>query len=409
MYNNQNKMNAYKDQLQKNIKAFYVNSVLNGLDSILAPVVIIYQLQLIGLSLTEVFIGEAIFAASVLLAEIPSGIFADRQGRKNCLLMANFFIICSFATLTVAQNFWQIIAGQILCGIGMAFASGAKDALLFDTLKELKKEKKFKYFLSKLNTITFTMAIFANIAAGFIAQYSNLRIPLLLATFFEALSFFNILRFTETKSLKENQESSASIHFWKSIKFVWKKSMIRYIIIFSVILGIGMKLSWQLVHPYWQEMGVPIAIFGIAIAFHNAIAALVSHFAHRITQKYNDIFLLLLVLILFSSTFLIMYQFKLGIVFAILVPSLFQIIRALAPIVINDLIHQATFSSKRATVMSIKSFLQQGGQMIALPIFGYIADIWSLFTTFLCIAIFVFLFGGIFLWALFLSPKIKLK
>lgn len=391
-------MKTYKDKIRKNIKVFYVNSILSGMVGILAPVIVIFQLKTLGLSLAEVLLGEAIFAAAVLLAEIPSGIFADRHGRKSCLLVAEFLVICSFSVLTVSQNFWHIAIGQIFVGVGIAFASGAKDALIFDTLKELGSEANFKQILAKLNTLLFSFAIFSNILAGILGSTMGLRVPLFLATVFTAMSFVNLFRLTEPKNAKDGQEKNIYLHFWKSLKFIWKKKIVRYIIIFSMIMGVGMKLSFHTLPAYWNEMDVPIILFGIGLATHNALAACVSHFSQKITKKYNDVFLLGGLLLIVCTTFAIMSQIHFGLILAILFPSLFQIIRALLPVVVDDLIHQITFSHKRATVMSMKSFLVQGSVMIGLPIFGYFADLWSLLTAFGGLAIIVLILGGVSLW-----------
>ncbi len=390
-------MKTYHDQLRNNIKIFYLNSIFGGLDAILAPVIVIFQLQLLHLSFTQILIGEAVFAGIVLLSEIPSGIFADRYGRKKCLIWADFLITSGLFLLAVSQNFWHIVLGQAFCGVGIAFVSGAKDALIFDGLKELGQQKTFTKVLSKLNTITFALSILGCLMSGFLADFISLRLPLFLAVIFTGMSFFNLLRLTEPNNVKDGQEKSVYRHFGKSLKFIWKKTVVRYIVIMAMVLGMGMKLSFFSTPIYWENAKVPVFLFGIGFALHNLLAALVSHFAPLIIKKYNDISLLFFMLIIYCGTFLVMAQFNFPLALVLLVPALFQISRALQPVVIGDLIHQITFSHHRATVGSMKSFLVQGTQMICLPIFGYFADLWSLSSAFFGLSALLLVLGIVFL------------
>ena len=69
-------------RFSRNIRLFYLQQFLVGLATLWAPIIVIFQMQEVGLSLTQVMAGELIFAATIVLFEVPSGAFADRMGRK---------------------------------------------------------------------------------------------------------------------------------------------------------------------------------------------------------------------------------------------------------------------------------------------------------------------------------------
>jgi MFS family permease len=279
-------------------------------------------------------------------------------------------------------------------GVALAFSSGAKDALIFDSLKELGKEKQYKSILGKLNTITFTIAIGSNIAAGFLANSFGFRLPLLLSSIFAGLSLINILWLTETKiQYKELPESTLWKHFKSSGRAILKNKMLPYLILFSMAISIGMKLSFHTLNPYWELMGVPIVLFGIALASHNALAAIISAFGHKIITKLGDIRMLWILLGIICLTFGLMSGLHLGIVGAIALSALFQIPRALIPITIDDMIQHSTKSHQRATVLSIHSFSKQGAQALMLPVFGYAADLLGLLEAFFWLAIILLILG----------------
>lgn len=61
------------NRLTRNIRVFYVHRALVGLANFWAPVIVLFQMQAIGLSLTEVLLGESAFAATILLFEVLAG------------------------------------------------------------------------------------------------------------------------------------------------------------------------------------------------------------------------------------------------------------------------------------------------------------------------------------------------
>ncbi len=392
-----------KKTLQRNIKIYYSNDFFNGLMAISAPIIVIFQLQSIGLSLAEVLIGEAFFALAILLSEVPTGVIADRVGRKKSLLIAESLVAFSFIYLALANSFLEVVFVQIVIGIGMAFASGANQAILYDTLKVFKKEKDYKRIYGRARTIQYTTSIITNILGGFLATLFGLFFPILMGGFFAILSVLNLTLFIEPPRGKKRTKSLHE-HTWKAFVYIWKHPLVRYTIIFSMILGVGQKLSFHTLNPYWDLMGVPVALFGVALACHNLLAALFSHYAHWFIEKLGDVKSLLLILSISCGTFAIMSGFNLGLVGAMLFPSMFQIVRAIFPIATDDMVNRTTESHHRATVLSMKSFLMNGAQMLLLPVFGYAADILSLLSAFMWMAGIMFIIGLVALLHLYKVP-----
>ncbi len=392
---------SYPQLVERNLKHFYLNSFFNGLIAIIGPIIVIYQLQVIGLSLTEVLIGEALFALAVLVMEIPSGVFADKYGRKNCLIMAEACTTICFGILAIATEFWQVICGQILIGIGLAFASGAKDALIYDSLQELKREGEYKSLLSRLNTITFSMSILSNISAGLVAWWFDMRIAVWLASVFCFCAFINIFFLTETKHKKISIETHFYEHLSTTVNYFLSQKILWLVVAWGVVTSISVKLGFHTLNPYWDLMGVPIIFFGVALASHNLIAALVSFNASKILGYFGDRKLMLILTGLGVVTFTLLSVLDLGILFAMLFPAFFQIQRALFPLIVDDALNRKSESHYRATMLSLSSFMRQGGQMIVLPLFGVVADLYSLLTGFLILAVLLLVLGSITLWGSF--------
>lgn len=94
-----------------------------------------------GLTLEQFAILNAIWAGTIVLAEVPSGALADIIGRKRLvccsalLMVMELAILCLVPLGNTTLVFAAFAINRVLSGLGEAAASGADEALAFDTLK----------------------------------------------------------------------------------------------------------------------------------------------------------------------------------------------------------------------------------------------------------------------------------
>lgn len=94
-----------------------------------------------GLTLEDFAILNAVWAATIVLFEVPSGALADTLGRKNLLVMAGALMVFEIALLCFVPRddhgvlFAVFLLNRILSGVAEAAASGADEALAYDALK----------------------------------------------------------------------------------------------------------------------------------------------------------------------------------------------------------------------------------------------------------------------------------
>lgn len=95
-----------------------------------------------GLSVAQFSILNAVWAATIVLAEVPSGALADITGRKPLMVFAaslmvvEVAIICFIPTSNSTVVFTAFLINRILSGLAEAAASGADEAIAYDSLKE---------------------------------------------------------------------------------------------------------------------------------------------------------------------------------------------------------------------------------------------------------------------------------
>ena len=126
-------------------------------------------LQERGLSLLQVNSLWGIIVGTMFLAEVPTGVLADRMGRKRSIVVALGLQLLGELIFIFADRYWLFALSSITGGLGFAFSSGAFEALLFDSLKQVGQEKRMAE-VSGLNA-AFKQAAFVigALASGLIA------------------------------------------------------------------------------------------------------------------------------------------------------------------------------------------------------------------------------------------------
>ncbi len=73
---------------------------------------------------------------AMFLAEVPTGVLADRLGRKVMLVLGPLLLAAGFGVLVLAPGYGSFVAGEVLLGLGHAVLSGPPTVLLYETLQE---------------------------------------------------------------------------------------------------------------------------------------------------------------------------------------------------------------------------------------------------------------------------------
>lgn len=156
------------------------------------PIMAVLFLDL-GVSLAEFAMLNVIWAISTVVLEVPSGALADQIGRRRMVLLAAWLMFFEMVLLVLAPVgsawlFAVLALNRALSGAAEASASGADEALAYDSLVDLGREREWPDVLSLLmrwQAAGFFVAMLAGAAvfdAGFVnGVLAALRIPMELA------------------------------------------------------------------------------------------------------------------------------------------------------------------------------------------------------------------------------------
>ncbi len=130
---------------KKQIKRLYLSSVLGNLSLTGAWVAL---LAARGYSLPEIGMAETVFHITSLAFELPSGVFADVFGRKKMLIVSSIMRMIGNVVMIASWNLPMVYASIAFHALSYNFASGAGDALAYDSLKLAGEESYFEKYAS---------------------------------------------------------------------------------------------------------------------------------------------------------------------------------------------------------------------------------------------------------------------
>ncbi len=117
------------------------------------PVIGVLFLDL-GLTLEQYALLNVIWAVVIIVLEIPSGALADVIGRKRVVVVAAALMVVEMAVFAFAPRgawlFWLLVLNRILSGAAEACASGADEALAYDSLPEADRKTTWPRVLESL-------------------------------------------------------------------------------------------------------------------------------------------------------------------------------------------------------------------------------------------------------------------
>ena len=355
-------------KLEDNINKMYLLKAVKWF-MILMPIIVLF-FEKHGLSLTQIMILQATYSFTVALFEIPSGFFADIYGRRLSLFFGSILTFLGYLIFSFYSGFNEFFIAEIFLGIGGSLISGADSALIYDTLLELKKDEDYTKIEGKNYGIGNVSEGLAGILGGFLAV-SSLELPVYIQTF---VLFFSI---PLSYSLVEPQSSYKLAKSFKSILLVVKetffqKNKLKWYILYSSAMGIGtLSIAW-FVQPFLMEIDTPLIYYGIIWASLNIITGITSYYSYIFDKGKVLIYISLSMLI---SFILLGFNISIyGFIFIVLI----YLMRGIITPNLRNLININSTSERRATVLSLRSFVIRISFALIAPILGFITDVYEI-------------------------------
>ena len=139
---------SINNKLKQNISVSYIYNFLLQLN-ITSAIWVLY-LAFRGMSLVEIGLLESVYHITGVLFELPTGVIADLYGKKFSIITGRIISVISCILMIASDSFLGFAIAFSLSSAAMNLNSGAAEALVYDSLKELGEEEKYKKIWANL-------------------------------------------------------------------------------------------------------------------------------------------------------------------------------------------------------------------------------------------------------------------
>lgn len=360
-------MSFTKQDAKSNIRLLYIFQGLIWF-ILLVPVIIPF-FKSKGLDMHQIYQLQALFAATIVIFEVPSGYLSDMWGRKNTLIVSCLVDVLAAAFLVMANDFWTLALFEFTLGIGMALRSGTDLSLMYDSAYAAGEIGGQKSTLSRLLMISTFSESAASILAGVLAMKSMdwvvwgfaiiLAAPLLIVFF-----------------LKEppRQRLESGVH-WDNLKMILKylfktEKKTQLVLLNGMLWSASTLLIVWTYQDVWENIGISLVWFGILWAIQNFAVGLFAKYVPRAERRWGQLWVLYVMPVSILTGYLGYAMVGHWSVF--LFSILLSLGRAINSVIFKDELNQQVPSEFRATANSMWGLGVRMIFVILGPLLGFL-------------------------------------
>ena len=356
----------------RNIKLFYLlEAILSLSGGIILPVYVCY-FRFFDITLFQVALLAVVFEATIILFEFPTGLFADKFGRKFSTSIGFFLMAVAGSIFFSFRTFYGFLAAEIIFGIAETFISGALEALTVDSIDRENGQRPLAKLFANRTVFKTSALLTGMLFGGLLAEYylPYLFYPMVLLSV-TGLTFTFLL--LEAKTEKSSQ--SALNESKKPDNRLWKVIFSNRAILALFAVGLMANFAFEPADQFWQVMfseqkQLPLISFGFLTAAGLVVVAAVAKFTEKL-YKYLTIYItgcfILAGLSLYIVATLTVYPAVAGIV-------VYFIVKELIRPAISTHLNQQFNLDNRAIYLSTYNLTCSVGEVAAGLVAGWLAS-----------------------------------
>ncbi len=366
-----NAIEAYRDVLRiKNVRVYTLVTFLSSLAFYSVVSTLFYQSR--GLTYTGMFLMEGVLSAAIFLLEIPSGVLADRVGRRKLVIAATACAAISSIVAALSHSLWLFLLESAVAGIGIACLSGADEALIYTSLEKEGLSQAADTAFALFGSASKAALAISLVFGGWLAEYS-LSLPVYLSCIPLVLASGLAFLLEEDPSVRA-AEGAPTVRWWMHLSLLRQMPLLAALRVFSSLAFIAGLSMHYLNQPLFLSLGIPLRHFGAIMLLANLVSVGASLFAPAIARKLGQPLAVALPLMISGLAFLMLPQLRspvigVGAILAILTMD------ALRMPIYRTFVNDQLQGRNRATSLSVLGFLGSLVSMLVKPSVGMVADL----------------------------------
>ncbi len=375
--------------ISRNVMLYKFYAVL-GEPILWGPTLILFIQRLGKMSLSEIYLMEAVVVGGIVLLEIPSGALADLIGRKKTILLGQILILASAIFFALINSPLDVWVSNILCMVGFVCRSGADSAFLYDSLKKGKREAEYKQIEGSAMGGRLLAHGIGSLFVGFLSEI-DLRLPFILTIPWVLISCLVVLCFKEPIQVREYNFREQVNLMKVSLLFVANHKAVKWIVGYISLIVVSSKLWFFTYNPYFELVELELRYYGVVFCLLNVVAWFFSYNAYRVESKIGERSCMIGMVLLIGLPILMMGSVVSKMMVGMVL--LQNVVRGFTGPFFGDFLNRRIESKNRATVISIKSAVSGFVSVVSLSLFGFVLKIWPLTFSLQILGVTVLLLG----------------
>jgi MFS family permease len=335
-----------------------------------------------GISVEEFGILNAVWAAAIVLLEVPSGALADLVGRRRLLVAGAILMVCEMLVLCLVPvpSSWvlpALIVNRILSGAAEAFVSGADEALAFDSLQAHGRSGEWPRVLERLmkwgGLVTVVVMITGSLLydpgplnalaaacglPGGLTHAETFRLPVWLTLGFAVAAVGAALAMREPPRVAAASHPGGTglaapfLQTAATGRWILSQPLVLVVIVAGVLLDQPIRQVLVVSSEIYRQIGVPERFFGLISAGSAVVGLLTAAPMRRLalarSPRFNVLLLAVMTLVGLAGTVALVP------VWSIAFYMLLSVALRLVAFLQSHYLNQLTDSARRATVLSFR-------------------------------------------------------
>ncbi len=246
---------------------------------------VIYLIEDRGLTLGQILLLEAVVFGAIVVAEVPTGVIADRYTRRLSLLLGSLVSAVAFVVFGLASSIELLMGSYVLFAIGGALMSGADEAFLYDSLRAVGRSGEFARVFGRFNArMTVGIAGFT-VAGGLMVIWTPLSWPIVLSGVLSLVAAGFALLLVEPPR-ERTEQSFVRIGRSAAGRIVTTRALRWIVVVSAAVQGIEI-VAFTTFQPILVGEGVPVWALGWVAAGMMLVAAAGGWSSWRVRQRFG--------------------------------------------------------------------------------------------------------------------------
>jgi MFS family permease len=225
-----------------------------------------------GFGLDVIGLTQAVFAFTLVAAEIPTGYIGDRIGRRRSLVISS-------ATTTVVMGLYAVVhsaTGYViiyaLWGVGSTFESGTGDAWLYELLGNRGDESTYARVRGRGSTMTLVASALAAASTGLLLPI-GWSLPFLANAALSALGIVVLLTLPKVTADTDDMDPFSLGDALQLLRLQISRPSIRWLVVYVALFYGLFDVTRAFEQPALTSVGVPVTVLGVLYAGFKLMSA----------------------------------------------------------------------------------------------------------------------------------------